>query len=197
MARSRSNTKNPSKTSAQLRIIGGKHRGRKLPIIEADGLRPTGDRIRETLFNWLAPDIAGARCLDLFAGAGSLGLEALSRGAGFCQMIDMNAQAASQLKTNLGTLKEISAQVDCANSLEWLSQTQAEGFDLVFIDPPFANNLWQQAVEQLASSALLNPNACIYVESPRATSVSVPENWQLHREKSAGQVTYRLYYLQS
>ncbi len=176
-----------------LRIIGGKWRGRKLSFPEVEGLRPTGDRIRETLFNWLAPDIVGARCLDLFAGSGALGLEALSRGAASLTLVEASAPAAQQLREHLRTLGAENAQVVQGDALrqQW---AEGEQWDVVFVDPPFAAHLWQPALDSLATNALLAPGAVIYVESPPQGAYRVPEHWQLHREKVAGNVCYRLYH---
>lgn len=188
-------SKTPAKGHNQLRIIGGLWRGRKLGFPDVDGLRPTGDRIRETLFNWLAPDIVGARCLDLFAGSGALGLEALSRGAASSLLIERNTRAASQLKANLDLLKAENGKVMQGDALTYLqSQTPEEGFDLVFIDPPFALNLWQATIDLLESRAYLNQGAAIYIESGINDSYQTPANWLLHRDKSAGSVHYRLFY---
>lgn len=177
----------------QLRIIGGKWRGRKLAFPAVEGLRPTGDRIRETLFNWLAPEIVGARCLDLFAGSGALGLEALSRGADNLTLVEAAEPAARQLRQHLQTLGADNAEVIQGDSLQliWPADTQ---WDLVFIDPPFEENLWQPVMDWLTAQVLLAPEAAIYVESPPTGAYRVPAHWQLHREKITGQVSYRLYH---
>lgn len=188
-------SKTPVKGHNQLRIIGGLWRGRKLAFPDVDGLRPTGDRIRETLFNWLAPDMVGARCLDLFAGSGALGLEALSRGAATSLLIERNTSAAIQLKANLSLLKAENGTVIQGDALNYLqSQTPEAGFDVVFIDPPFALNLWQVVIDLLESRAYLNAGAAIYIESGLNDSYQVPANWTLHRDKNAGSVHYRLFY---
>lgn len=181
-----------------LRIIGGEWRGRKLAFPDAQGLRPTGDRIRETLFNWLMAEVPGARCLDLFAGAGALGLEALSRGAREVVMIDQNPAVTDQLRQHLLTLGSDNGTVVQANALSWLTaatnRKPAERFDIVFIDPPFDRQLWQPAIQQLEAPGLLRQQAAIYIETPVNTTVAVPTHWRLHREKRAGQVCFRLYY---
>lgn len=178
-----------------LRIIGGKWRGRKLTFPELEGLRPTGDRIRETLFNWLAPDIVGARCLDLFAGSGALGLEALSRGAATVTLVENQRQAASALRQHIQTLAADNARVIAGSCLThpW---PPGEQFDVVFIDPPFAADLWQPVLERLTQQQLLAPGAAVYVESPPEGAYEAPAEWHLHREKTAGKVCYRLYYYQ-
>lgn len=183
------------KNFSQLRIIGGQWRGRKLRFPELDGLRPTGDRIRETLFNWLAPELPGARCLDLFAGSGALGLEALSRGAGLSVMIELDARVASCLRENLNLLKAGGGAVEQMDSLARLRQGYGEQpFDVVFIDPPFSLNLWQESINGLESGNWLAESASIYIESGLDTPYQVPANWVLHRDKRAGKVSYRLYY---
>lgn len=183
------------KSSNQLRIIGGLWRGRKLSFPDVDGLRPTGDRIRETLFNWLAPDIQGAHCLDLFAGSGALGLEALSRGAQSSLLLEKHAAAVQQLKNNLQLLQADNGRVEQVDSLQWLKQQQSpHRFDIVFIDPPFALDLWGPIAAALETHAWLSDEAVIYLEAPRDAHLQLPANWQLHRDKQAGQVSFRLYY---
>lgn len=180
--------------SNQLRIIGGIWRGRKLSFPDVDGLRPTGDRIRETLFNWLAPDIQGARCLDLFAGSGALGLEALSRGAQSSLLLEKHAAAAQQLKSNLQLLQAGNGRVEQVDSLHWLKQQPPQPFDIIFIDPPFALDLWVPIAAALEAQAWLSDEALIYLEAPRDAQLQLPANWQLHRDKHAGQVSFRLYH---
>jgi 16S rRNA (guanine966-N2)-methyltransferase len=183
------------KGNNQLRIIGGLWRGRKLGFPDADGLRPTGDRIRETLFNWLAPDIQGAHCMDLFAGSGALGLEALSRGAKSSLLLEKNAAAAQQLKSNLQLLQAGNGKVEQVDSLAWLNRQQpAQRFDIVFIDPPFALDLWEKIATALETHNWLSDAAVIYLEAPRDAHLQLPANWQLHRDKQAGQVSFRLYH---
>ncbi|MCX8959486.1 16S rRNA (guanine(966)-N(2))-methyltransferase [Erwinia psidii] len=185
--------KNPNGGSGQIRIIGGLWRGRKLPVPDSAGLRPTTDRVRETLFNWLAPDIQGARCLDCFAGSGALGLEALSRHAASATLLELERPVAQQLERNLATLGATTGRVINANTLQYLAQTGVP-HDLVFIDPPFRKGLLEQTINQLEDGGWLEDGALIYVESEVENGIpSVPRSWQLHREKVAGQVAYRLY----
>lgn len=190
----------PQKTSTknqqtgQIRIIAGQHRGRKLPVISLEGLRPTTDRVKETVFNWLMPYLHQNNAIDCFAGAGSLGFEALSRGAQQVTFIELNKAAANQLKQNLITLKQTNAQVinnDCLNYLQ--QQTTAEmSFDLAFVDPPFRQNLVAPCCQLL--DGLLAENAIIYVElEQELTNPDIPANWQCLKQKDAGQVSYRLY----
>lgn len=185
----------PEQPTQPLRIIGGRWRGRKLAFPAIDGLRPTGNRIRETLFNWVGPYVAGARCLDLYAGSGALGLEALSRGAGYALLIEKDPAAASQLGANLAQLDCHTASALNADSLALLEKGPREGpFDLVFIDPPFQQDLWQASIDRLIEHRWLVPEAVIYLESAPDTRIAVPEAWRLHRDKTSGQVRYRLYF---
>ncbi|WP_428944804.1 16S rRNA (guanine(966)-N(2))-methyltransferase [Pantoea sp. FN060301] len=185
--------KSRSGGAGQIRIIGGLWRGRKLPVPDSAGLRPTTDRVRETLFNWLAPDIQGARCLDCFAGSGALGLEALSRHAASVTLIELERPVAQLLEKNLATLGATAGRVLNTNTLQWLAQ-QGEPHDLVFIDPPFRKGLLEQTLTLLENNGWLAADALIYVESEVENGLpAVPVSWQLHREKIAGQVASRLY----
>ncbi|MDK1303405.1 16S rRNA (guanine(966)-N(2))-methyltransferase [Cronobacter sakazakii] len=186
-----------SSGSGQIRIIGGQWRGRKLPVPDSPGLRPTTDRVRETLFNWLAPYLVGARCLDCFAGSGALGLEALSRYAADATLLEMERGVAQQLQKNLATLKYSAAKVVNTNTLNFLNQN-GEPHDIVFVDPPFRKGLLEETLNLLETRGWLAPQALIYVESEVENGLPpVPANWQLHREKVAGQVAYRLYLRES
>lgn len=186
------------KGSNQLRIIGGSWRGRKLSFPDVDGLRPTGDRIRETLFNWLAPDIMGARCLDLFAGSGALGLEALSRGATESILIEKNPLAAQSLERNLRLLNAQNAKVINSDAITYLTQPRGEhSFDVVFIDPPFQLDLWQNCVDLLESNNFLREGCAIYIESKLDSAYQIPPGWHLHRDKTADNLRYRLFYRMS
>lgn len=185
--------KNASSAAGQIRIIGGQWRGRKLPVPDSPGLRPTTDRVRETLFNWLAPIIQQARCLDCFAGSGALGLEALSRYAAHATLLEMERAVAQQLTQNLALLRAENAEVVTTDALSWLSQPGTP-FDVVFLDPPFRKELLNNTLVLLEQQGWLAPDAWIYVETEAEnTQLTIPENWQLHREKIAGQVAYRLY----
>ncbi|SEQ14613.1 16S rRNA (guanine(966)-N(2))-methyltransferase RsmD [Basfia succiniciproducens] len=186
----------PNQSKGEVRIIAGKWRGRKLPVLNAQGLRPTGDRVKETLFNWLMPYIADAVCLDCFAGAGSLGFEALSRRAKGVTFLELDKQAATQLKKNLQTLNVPVEQglVLNQNSLDYLKFGQnLPQFDLVFLDPPFHLGLADKAIELLGQNNWLKPDALIYVETERDKPLLTPPHWQLLKEKTTGQVSYRLY----
>ncbi|MEX1031834.1 MAG: 16S rRNA (guanine(966)-N(2))-methyltransferase RsmD [Cellvibrionaceae bacterium] len=178
----------------QLRIIGGKWRGRKLVFPSVVGLRPTGDRIRETLFNWLAPHIVGAHCLDLFAGSGALGLEASSRGAAHVVMLDTDSQTISQLLDHCARLEAREVTVLQANALQWLNGAgDGEQFDVVFLDPPFDAPILEPLIIALNGSGRLHDETLIYLETARDQAVAVPPNWRLLRQKSAGQVSFALY----
>ncbi|AEF43337.1 methyltransferase [Serratia sp. AS12] len=184
--------KSPQAAAGQIRIIGGQWRGRKLPVPNSPGLRPTTDRVRETLFNWLAPVIQGARCLDCFAGSGALGLEALSRYAGSATLLEFERPVAQQLEKNLALLQGKGTVVN-TNTLSWLAGN-GQPFDVVFLDPPFRKGLLAETVTLLEQQGWLADEAWIYVEAEaESAAADVPANWQLHREKVAGQVAYRLY----
>jgi 16S rRNA (guanine966-N2)-methyltransferase len=196
-SKSSKNTENngTKKTPGNIRIIAGHWRGRKLPVHDVQGLRPTTDRVKETLFNWLMNQIHDSHCLDCFAGSGSLGFEALSRGAAQLLMLEKDPQAAKQLNDNVQLLKADNAQVVKADSLAYLQQLKAaQPFDLVFIDPPFRLNLAQQTCDLLENQQLLSENALIYVEvESELDNLNLPPSWQLLKQKTAGQVTYTLY----
>ncbi|MCP1439222.1 16S rRNA (guanine966-N2)-methyltransferase [Erwinia persicina] len=180
-------------SAGQIRIIGGQWRGRKLPVPDSAGLRPTTDRVRETLFNWLAPDIQGARCLDCFAGSGALGLEALSRHAASATLLELERPVAQQLEKNLATLGAANGRVINTNTLQFLAKP-GEPHQMAFIDPPFRKGLLEETLTLLESQGWLAEEALIYVESEVESGVPpVPVNWQLYREKVAGQVACRLY----
>lgn len=186
----------PTKTKRprQLRIIGGRWRSRRLSFPDVEGLRPTPDRVRETLFNWLAPVIEGARCLDLFAGSGALGLEALSRGAAGVVMVDRDPHVIACLKENIATLSAPGATLVAADVLTWLQSPQRDQhFDIVFLDPPFHQDLLDPCCKLLEERGWLAPSAHIYLESESALSPpALPANWQLKRSQKAGQVGYHL-----
>ncbi|MFD1805931.1 16S rRNA (guanine(966)-N(2))-methyltransferase RsmD [Pasteurella oralis] len=181
----------------EVRIIAGLWRGRKLPVLHAEGLRPTGDRVKETLFNWLMPYIVDTYCLDCFAGSGSLGFEALSRQAKQVTFLELDKAVAAQLHKNLQALKCTTeqAKVINQNSLQFLKSAQnTPHFDVVFVDPPFHFGLAQQTIDLLTQHNWLKPNALIYVETEKNQSIVVPTHWQILKEKITGQVCYRLYY---
>lgn len=186
----------PPPTSA-LRIIAGEWRGRKIPFAPIPGLRPTPDRVRETLFNWLQPYIAGANCLDLFSGSGALGLEALSRGAESVTFVDQDSAVVRQLRDNLQQLKCQRGEVVQASAVQWLEARNTDmeqRYDIVFMDPPFRKDLAGTCCVLLESHNLLQEGALVYVETEsELRTLTVPANWSQHREKTAGQVSYRLF----
>ena len=178
----------------QLRIIGGQWRGRKLAFMPAEGLRPTTDRVRETLFNWLAPDIHGARCLDLFAGSGALGLEALSRGAASCDFVERDIATLAQIEKHLQTLDARDRGHCHRGAAEDFLARENAPWDIVFIDQPYGHQLVGPSCELLEHQQLLTENAVIYIETSAAESLPrLPQGWNLHREKKAGDVCYRLF----
>lgn len=183
-----------SRQMGEVRIISGLWRGRKLPVLNAEGLRPTTDRVKETVFNWLMNDISGSRCLDCFAGSGSLGIEALSRQAQAVTFLEKFAKASQQLKTNLTTLKANNGTVVNTDTLQFLAQKNSgEKFDLVFIDPPFNKGFVPKVLELLQQNDWLAENALLYVEVEKNhTSLTLPENWLVIKEKTMGQVESRL-----
>lgn len=177
---------------SQLRIIGGRWRGRRLRFPAVQGLRPTPDRVRETLFNWLAPHICGARCLDLFAGSGALGIEALSRGAGEVIFVECHPCVARQLRQNLILLGVDEPRVEQADALTWLDR-RGLPFDVILLDPPFDSGLLEPVCHALEKKGWLAPQAYIYLESGLdKKTLNLPKTWKIVREKTAGQVIYRL-----
>ncbi len=177
----------------QLRIVAGNWRSRLLQIADVPGLRPTSARIRETLFNWLTPDIHGATCLDLCAGTGALGLEALSRGAARAVFVEQSSLAANVLRDNVQTLNATTAEVLNVDARLFLEQADHEQFDLVFLDPPFAADMHGDLCRLLTEQGWLTEQAKIYVEMDKAQSESsLPDSWQILKNKTAGNVRYLL-----
>ncbi|PPI84945.1 16S rRNA (guanine(966)-N(2))-methyltransferase RsmD [Marinobacter maroccanus] len=209
MARRKSTSQSPSKSTpsgrgaapartnigtGELRIIGGDWRSRKLRFPDAGGVRPTPARTRETLFNWLAFHLAGSDCLDLFAGSGALGLEALSRGAARATLVDHTPALAKALRDNLRLLKSEGGEVVCSDVESYLRQRNRPPFDIVFMDPPFRQGWLEKLFPLLDEQAWIKPGGWIYVEhESELPTPAVPASWQLHRQKSAGQVTYSLF----
>ncbi len=177
-----------------VRIIGGQWRNTRLPVLDADGLRPTSDRVRETLFNWLMPALPGARVLDLFAGSGALGMEAVSRGAARATLVERDVGLAAALRTAANRLPGGDGlEVVHADALVWLRTAASEGrrYDIVFLDPPFEAGLWEGAIEGVLP--LLAEEGWLYVEGSPATAAAPPAPWRLHREGRTREVAYRLY----
>lgn len=177
-----------------IRIISGQHRGRKIQVYDAEGLRPTTDRVKETVFNWLQSDIAGSRCLDLFAGTGSLSFEALSRYANFVTMVELNKRSAQLIHDNLSLLKINNAELIVGDALKLVSsQNKQDPYNIVFLDPPFRKGFLEKVATMLNEHGFLSPNALIYVEQEVEAQIDLPSNWILHRSKKAGQVLFSLY----
>ena len=177
----------------RVRIVAGKWRGRFLPVIDADELRPTPERVRETLFNWLAPRIEGSRCLDLFAGTGVLGLEALSRGAAEATLVERDRQAADALRKSIEKLGACHATVVTGDALQFLRNADVRTMDIVFLDPPFAGASLKQVIDLLGSRGWLAARASLYIEQDAATALpDLPPGTTVRREKKAGNVRYLL-----
>ena len=179
-----------------MRVIGGSARGRRLQVPRGRDVRPTPDRVRETLFNWLQGDLDGVTALDLFAGSGGLGIEALSRGAGHVTFVENGRPALAALQENL-TFFGGDGRVRMVRASAWqfLAGRPERAFELVFLDPPYGRGWVSRAGDLLESGGWLTPAAWIYVESARDEDpVPVPENWQPHREGTCGEVAYRLYH---
>ncbi len=176
-----------------VRIIGGGWRGRRVSFPDIPGLRPTPDRVRETLFNWLQRRIAGARCLDLFAGSGALGLEALSRGAKELVFVEQAVAAARALQEQLIRFGgEARGQVVEMGAARYL-RSAPQAFDIVFLDPPFGRDALAEYVPMLDEGQWLKPEALVYLENEKKAGVPpLPAHWQLLKSKSAGEVGYHL-----
>ncbi len=181
-----------SEPLGSVRIIGGRWRGTKLPVTAAPGLRPTPDRVRETVFNWLQPVLPGARVLDLFAGSGAFGLESLSRGAREALLVEHDARACEALRATVARLAaSAEARVHQADAMALLRVPMHGRFDVVFLDPPFAACLWEPALA--AMPPWVGDDAWLYLESPRDRVPVVPADWAPHREGSTREVRYALY----
>jgi len=186
----------------QVRVIGGRWRGRKLPVADLPGLRPTGDRIRETLFNWLTPTVEGAHCLDLFAGSGALSLEALSRGANRAVCLDNQPAVVSALLAIGQQLEIVGFEPIQQDALAWLKRPAAntntvdskcDRFDIIFLDPPFESKLLQPAIDALAASDCVKDGALVYIERSRtAEDVRLSDGWEMVKDKQTGNIRFSL-----
>ncbi len=175
-----------------LRVIGGEWRGRRIRFPGKGGIRPTPDRVRETLFNWLAAAVPGSRCLDLFAGSGALGIEALSRGAAHVTFIERDRENAARLRETTALLAPGRTVVVQAEALNWLGGQPAE-HDIVFLDPPFDAGLLAESIRLLEGRGWLAADASIYLEMPAVQGgPALPGNWRAHRSGRAGAVGYHL-----
>jgi len=182
----------PGAAMGQVRIIGGRWRNTRLQVPQLDGLRPTSDRVRETLFNWLMPKLPGARVLDLFAGSGALGLEAVSRGAASAQLVERDPALVAALRATVAKLDAAGqVAVTAADAVQWLRASAPAQADVVFLDPPFAAGLWDQVIAELPRH--LADGGWLYVEAPAGAPPLLPAGWSLHREGGTREVTYALY----
>ena len=179
--------------TGRLRIVAGNWRSRLLDVADVPGLRPTSQRIRETLFNWLATRLPGARCLDLFAGTGALGLEALSRGAREVVFIERAALAVATLEKQCAALDAVGATVLQLDAEVYLSRDHGAGFDIVFLDPPFGDDRLGELCRLLEQQHVLAPDALVYLEQDKSKpEVELPQGWRTLRNKTAGNVRYML-----
>lgn len=183
----------PKHASQKLRIISGKWRGRRFQFPAISGLRPTPDRVRETLFNWLATYLPGAKCADLFAGSGALGLEALSRGAAWVEFYDTSLVAVQHIQQVLHVFSATNAQVQQASVPDQLPSAITQPFDIIFLDPPFHQGLVAICSQWLEDQQWLTANGLIYIETEASLAFpTLPANWQLLKQAKAGQVKYYL-----
>ncbi len=181
----------PRMAPAEVRIIGGQWKRSKLPVAHKPGLRPTPDRVRETLFNWLGQDLSGWRVLDAFAGSGALGFEAASRGADEVLLLERDGELARSLHASKARLKAETLRVEAVDALAWMARSAPGRFELVMLDPPFDAGLFEPALR--AAAPLVVPGGYLYVESPEAL-VPTPElGLQAHRSGKAGAVHYALF----
>lgn len=187
-------------TTSQLRIISGQLRNKRIPFPAINQIRPTPESVRETLFNWLVSDVVDSRCLDLFAGSGVLGFEAISRGAKDVVFVEKNIKAAKSIKQQIEQLGLEKAKAFNQDAFHWLKKQGGQGgFDIVFVDPPYSwskaetPNEMERCLKSIENSGILTEHACIYVEFPKHhAKVSFPDNWLITRDKSCGQVRYCL-----
>lgn len=179
--------------SNSVRIIGGDWRGRRLQVADVPGLRPTGDRARETLFNWLQPWVPAADCADLFAGTGALGFEAASRGAASVLMIEKDPRAVEVLRQSIEQLQATQVMLQAGGAMGMIESLKPDSFDIVFVDPPFDSNLCGLVVDRLDKAACVRHGGFIYVESPAAQIIPSPAGWSVWRDKQIGEVRMQLF----
>ena len=180
-----------------VRIIGGDWRGRRLQVADVPGLRPSGDRCRETLFNWLQPWTLAADCADLFAGTGALGFEAASRGAASVLMIEKHARAQETLRHSIEQLQAVQVRLQCGGAMAMLEDFKADSFDIVFVDPPFDSNLAGLVLERLDKTGCVRRGGFVYIESPAAKGVAPLPGWRVWRDQQIGEVRMQLFRRQS
>jgi 16S rRNA (guanine(966)-N(2))-methyltransferase RsmD len=173
----------------EVRIVGGLWKRSKLPVADRPGLRPTPDRVRETLFNWLGQDLTGWRCLDAFAGSGALGFEAASRGAAEVVLLERDPALAASLRLSRQRLKAEAMRIEAGDAIGWMSRAASGSFDLVLLDPPFGSGLGEQALP--LATRLAADDGLIYLEARQALPAA-PEGWLLHRQGRAGAVHFHL-----
>ncbi|WP_299076166.1 16S rRNA (guanine(966)-N(2))-methyltransferase RsmD [uncultured Paraglaciecola sp.] len=191
---SKSHSARSSKSSGSIRIISGRFRGRKLPVLDVQGLRPTTDKNKEMLFNWLMPYVHNARCLDAFAGSGGLGFEALSRQAQSTLFVELDKKVVNKLTQNIQLLSISCEQATVLQgAAASLLAKQQQVFDLIFLDPPFNKNLLPEVINTISQQNLLAPGGVIYIECAGSESYQVPDSWQLIKEKLSAQVSAKLY----
>ncbi len=191
--RMKKNRRQQKTESGSFRVIGGQHRSRRLQFPVLDSLRPTTDRVKETVFNWLSFNIEDASVLDLFAGSGALGIEAASRGAKMVQFVELNPQAAEALRGNCDLLG-LAADVTRADAFQWLATYEGMPFDVVFLDPPFRKGVLDNLLQELNISKAISAGTRVYIEQEQeAKSAEIPINWKQLKEKTAGQVSYRMF----
>jgi 16S rRNA (guanine966-N2)-methyltransferase len=179
--------------SNSVRIISGDWRGRRLQVADVQGLRPTGDRCRETLFNWLQPWISGADCADLFAGTGALGFEAASRGASSVLMIEKHPRALEVLRQSIEQLQALQVNLQPGGAMTMIEEIKPDSFDIVFVDPPFDSNLGGLVLERLDKNACVRRGGFVYVESPVALQIPSPQGWSVWRDQEIGEVRMQLF----
>jgi 16S rRNA (guanine966-N2)-methyltransferase len=173
----------------EVRIVGGSLKRSKLPVADKPGLRPTPDRVRETLFNWLGQDLTGWRVLDAFAGSGALGFEAVSRGAAEVVLLEKDAELARSLNGSRVRLKAAALRVECVEALAWMRACEPDHFDLVLLDPPFQSRLFDPALD--AARRVVKADGFVYLEAPTALP-EPPAGMELHRSGRAGAVHFHL-----
>jgi len=185
--------RNNSKNRGKVRITSGEWKNRNLEVPDIDGLRPTSERVRETLFNWLMPSIHKSVCLDLFAGSGSLGFEALSRGAKHCTFVEKSKLAFSQIKTTRTSLNAVNSEVHNCDAIDFLSSVHNHNFNLVFLDPPFSDDYLISSIESIHEYQLVSSGGYIYIEFNKNNDLSdLPDNWSVIRKKIYGNVCFIL-----
>ena len=176
-----------------VRIIGGNWRGRRLPVADVPGLRPSGDRCRETLFNWLQPWIVDSDCADLFAGTGALGFEAASRGAASVLMIEKHPRAQEVLREDIEQLQAVQVKLHSGGAMSMIEGFKPDSFDIVFVDPPFDSNLAGLVLERLDKIGCVRRGGFIYVESPAMKPIPPPGDWRVWRDQQLGEVRMQLF----